>query len=97
MMCHPVLLFFSFYGSQPGSPYCATTAAAAAVGNGHVNAGAVTTTVHATAGSVWRRGERRITRVALSIVWLFLFCHVWKLVGATCYLSPRVSGFDIRP
>lgn len=27
-----------------------------------------------------RRGENRITRIALAIVWLFLFCHSWKLV-----------------
>lgn len=30
--------------------------------------------------SFWRRSENRITRIALAIVWLFLFCHMWKLV-----------------
>ena len=29
---------------------------------------------------VCRRRERRLTRISLSIVWLFLFCHVWKLI-----------------
>lgn len=27
-----------------------------------------------------RRGENRITRIAIAIVWLFLFCHFWRLV-----------------
>lgn len=25
-------------------------------------------------------GERRLTRISISIVWLFLFCHMWKLI-----------------
>ncbi len=24
--------------------------------------------------------ENRLTRISLAIVWLFLFCHVWKLI-----------------
>ena len=27
-----------------------------------------------------RPTERRLTRISLCIVWLFMFCHVWKLV-----------------
>lgn len=27
-----------------------------------------------------RRRERRLTRISLCIVWMFLFCHIWKLV-----------------
>ncbi len=29
---------------------------------------------------VCRRRENRLTRISLSIVWLFLFCHFWKLI-----------------
>lgn len=29
---------------------------------------------------VCRRRENRLTRISLTIVWLFLFCHVWKLI-----------------
>lgn len=29
---------------------------------------------------VLRRGEARITRIALAIVWLFIFCHMWRLI-----------------
>ena len=32
------------------------------------------------AKSFLRRGESRITRIALGIVWLYIFCHAWKLV-----------------
>jgi hypothetical protein len=24
--------------------------------------------------------ENRLTRISLAIVWMFLFCHVWKLI-----------------
>ena len=27
-----------------------------------------------------RKRESRLTRISLSIVWLFIFCHVWKLI-----------------
>ena len=27
-----------------------------------------------------RTKEARITRIALAIVWLFLFCHIWRLI-----------------
>ena len=27
-----------------------------------------------------RTREARITRIALAIVWLFLFCHIWRLI-----------------
>ena len=30
--------------------------------------------------NVLRSGEARLTRIALAIVWLFIFCHVWRLV-----------------
>ena len=30
--------------------------------------------------SLLRSGEARITRIALAIVWLFIFCHAWRLV-----------------
>ena len=29
---------------------------------------------------VLRRRENRLTRISLAMVWLFLFCHVWKLI-----------------
>ena len=29
---------------------------------------------------VCRRRESRLTRISLTIVWLFLFCHIWKLI-----------------
>jgi hypothetical protein len=29
---------------------------------------------------VCRRRENRLTRISLGIVWLFLFCHIWKLI-----------------
>ena len=28
-----------------------------------------------------RSQERRLTRISISIVWLFVFCHMWKLVS----------------
>ena len=27
-----------------------------------------------------RKKESRLTRISLSIVWLFIICHVWKLI-----------------
>ena len=30
-----------------------------------------------------RRRENRLTRISLAMVWLFLFCHVWKLIPTT--------------
>ena len=27
-----------------------------------------------------RAKENRLTRISLCIVWLFIFCHVWKLI-----------------
>ena len=27
-----------------------------------------------------RRRENRLTRISLAIVWLFLFCHIWKII-----------------
>ena len=32
---------------------------------------------------VCRRRENRLTRISLAIVWLFLFCHIWKLIPTT--------------
>ena len=29
---------------------------------------------------VCRRRETRLTRISLIIVWLFMFCHIWKLI-----------------
>ena len=29
---------------------------------------------------VCRRRENRLTRISLMIVWLFLFCHIWKII-----------------
>ena len=29
---------------------------------------------------VCRRRENRLTRISLCIVWIFLFCHIWKLI-----------------
>ncbi len=29
---------------------------------------------------VCRRRENRLTRISLCIVWLFLFCHIWKII-----------------
>jgi hypothetical protein len=29
---------------------------------------------------VCRRRENRLTRISLAIVWLFLFCHIWKII-----------------
>ncbi len=34
-------------------------------------------------GRLLRRGERRLTRIAMFIVWLFIFCHIWKVRVAT--------------
>ena len=30
--------------------------------------------------SVCRQRETRLTRISLMIVWLFMFCHIWKLI-----------------
>ena len=30
--------------------------------------------------SLQRTGEARLTRIALAIVWLFIFCHAWRLI-----------------
>ena len=30
--------------------------------------------------SLLRSGEARLTRISLAIVWLFIFCHVWRLL-----------------
>ena len=27
-----------------------------------------------------RKKESRLTRISISIVWLFIVCHVWKLI-----------------
>ena len=32
---------------------------------------------------VCRRREKRLTNISVAIVWLFLFCHIWKLVPTT--------------
>ena len=39
---------------------------------------------------VLRRGEARITRIALAIVWLFIFCHMWRLI-------PNAYEFFFKP
>ena len=40
---------------------------------------------------VLRRGEARITRIALAIVWLFIFCHMWRLIpnAYECFFKPE--------
>jgi hypothetical protein len=30
--------------------------------------------------NLMKKKESRLTRIAISIVWLFIFCHAWKLV-----------------
>ena len=30
--------------------------------------------------NLMKKKESRLTRIAISIVWLFIFCHSWKLV-----------------
>lgn len=27
-----------------------------------------------------RKAENRLTRISMAIVWLFIFCHAWKLI-----------------
>ena len=43
---------------------------------------------------VCRRREQRLTRISLTIVWLFLFCQIWKLVPTVYEL---LYGDDFFP
>ena len=43
---------------------------------------------------VCRRREQRLTRISLTIVWLFLFCQFWKLVPTVYEL---IYGDDVWP
>lgn len=43
-----------------------------------------------------RKAENRLTRISMSIVWLFIFCHVWRLVP-TLYESIHVGNLKIWP
>ncbi|TRY64039.1 hypothetical protein TCAL_12293, partial [Tigriopus californicus] len=43
-----------------------------------------------------RKAENRLTRISMSIVWLFIFCHVWRLVP-TLYESIHVGSLKIWP
>lgn len=36
---------------------------------------------------IMRKKENRLTRISLSIVWLFIFCHVWKIVPTAYELA----------
>lgn len=42
---------------------------------------------------VLRRGEARITRIAMAIVWLFIFCHMWRLIpnAYELFFEPEVD------
>lgn len=47
--------------------------------------------------SLLHKNENRLTRISLSIVWLFIFCHVWKLIP-TIYelLHSKVSVYNVH-
>ena len=43
--------------------------------------------------TVLRRSERRITRIATAIVWLFVFCHVWRVIPTMYEAVYRTTNF----
>ena len=42
-----------------------------------------------------KRKENRLTRIALAIVWLFVFCHSWKLVPTVYELIYSEDGTEM--
>ena len=45
--------------------------------------------------NIARKKESRLTRISLSIVWLFIICHVWKLIPTVYELIySEVSAFE---
>ncbi|XP_059095876.1 uncharacterized protein LOC131890532 [Tigriopus californicus] len=45
--------------------------------------------------NLMRKRESRLTRISLSIVWLFIFCHIWKLVPTLYELIYSESGTEL--
>ncbi len=43
---------------------------------------------------VCRRRENRLTRISLAIVWLFLFCHIWKMIPSAYEMLVGEDGVD---
>ena len=39
--------------------------------------------------------ENRLTRISLAIVWMFIFCHIWKLIPTVyeAITAEEVSSF----
>lgn len=45
-----------------------------------------------------KKKELRLVRISLCIVWLFIFCHIWKLIPTfyTTFISEDTNvGFDV--
>eukprot|EP00093_Oithona_nana_P006534 06534.XXX_28089_27768_1 [CDS] Oithona nana genome sequencing. len=45
--------------------------------------------------NVARKKENRLTRISLSIVWLFIICHVWKLIPTIYELIYSENGLEL--
>ena len=50
------------------------------LGAGQLGGSSTTTTSRRHSSTSETKKELRLARISLCIVWLFLFCHVWKLV-----------------
>ena len=42
-----------------------------------------------------KKKENRLTRIALAIVWLFVFCHFWKIVPTVYELIYSEDGTEM--
>ena len=42
-----------------------------------------------------KKKENRLTRISLTIVWLFIFCHSWKLVPTVYELIYSEDGTEM--
>merc|ERR1711874_775003 len=42
-----------------------------------------------------RKKESRLTRISISIVWLFIVCHVWKLIPTIYELLHSEDGLEL--
>merc|ERR1719376_1854355 len=42
-----------------------------------------------------KKKESRLTRISISIVWLFIFCHIWKLIPTVYELVYSENGMEM--
>lgn len=49
---------------------------------------------HAVGQDSMHATENRLTRISLAIVWMFIFCHVWKLIPTMYEALTSSNGED---